>query len=144
VRRRVLAPIAAVAVAWTVAANDLPAGQPAGADWSHPASIEAAGMSASYPRTWRASVRETTVVIESGGTRIMLIDYGTTQAGYFPSRPDHFTLDEDDRHFLSCLGFEGWNVMFTDRGQAVQAFVKLGLETRRSDAAEVLDRLVVG
>jgi hypothetical protein len=73
----------------------------------------------------------------------MLIDYGTTQAGYFPPRPDHFTLDDDDRHMLGCLGFEGWNVIFTDRGQAVQAFVKLGPGTRKSDAVEVLDRLVI-
>ena len=66
----------------------------------------------------------------------MLIDYGTTQVGYFPPRPERFTLDDDDRHFLSCLGFEGWNVIFTDRGQAAQAFVKLGPYTRKSDAAE--------
>jgi hypothetical protein len=35
-------------------------------------------------------------------------------------------------------------VTFTDRGQAVQAFVKLGPGMRKSDAAEVLDRLEVG
>ena len=34
--------------------------------------------------------------------------------------------------------------MFTDRLQVVQAFVKLGTNTPKSDAAEVLDRLEVG
>ena len=74
----------------------------------------------------------------------MLIDYGTTQAGYFPPRPDHFRLDDRDRRFLSCMGFEGWNVIFTDHGQAIQAFVKIGPDTPKSDAAEVLDRLEIG
>ena len=136
--------LALAAVAWTVVPHNLPAAQPPGADWFNPESIEAGGIRAYYPRAWHASVRETTIVIQSGATRIMLIDHGITQAGYFPPRPEHFTLGDDDRHFLSCLGFEGWNVIFTDRGQAAQAFVKLGPYTRKSDAAEVLDRLVVG
>jgi hypothetical protein len=42
------------------------------------------------------------------------------------------------------VGFEGWTVIFTDRRQAVQAFVKLGSGTRKSDAAELLERLEVG
>ena len=83
-------------------------------------------------------------MVRSGGTRIMLVDYGTTQAGYFPPRPDRFELADDDRRFLSCLGFEGWNVIFTEGGQAVQAFVKLGPATPKSDAAELLDRLEIG
>lgn len=136
--------LAAAAVAWTVVADNLSAAQPPGADWSRPSSIQGGGITAYYPRAWSASVRESTLAIESGATRIMLVNYGAVHAGHFPSRPDHFELDDDDRRFLSCLGFEGWNVIFTDRGQAVQAFVKLGPGTRRSDAAEVLDRLVIG
>lgn len=141
--RRILLVLAVVAVGWTVVTNNLPAAQPLGANWSRPASIEAGGIRTYYPRAWHGSVRETTIVIQSGVTRIMLIDYGTTQAGYFPPRPEHFALDDGDRHMLGCLGFEGWNVIFTDRGQAVQAFVKLGPGTRKSDAAEVLDQLVI-
>jgi len=144
VKRRVLIVLVAAAVAWSVVANNLPAAQPPGVDWSRPRSVEAEGIRVYYPRSWHASVDESTISIRSGRTRIMLIDYGTTQAGYFPPRPDHFTLEDGDRRFLSCLGFEGWNVLFTDRGQAVQAFVKLGPETRKSDAAEVLDRLDIG
>jgi hypothetical protein len=136
--------VAATVVVWLVVANNLPAQQGPAADWSRPDSIQSGGIGAYYPRTWNASVDRTMIVIRSGDTRIMLIDYGTTQAGYFPPRPDHFRLDDGDRRFLSCMGFEGWNVIFTDRGQAVQAFVKLGSGTRKSDAAEVLDRLEVG
>ena len=33
---------------------------------------------------------------------------------------------------------------FTDLGQVVQAFVKLGPNTPKSDAAEVLDRVEIG
>ena len=128
---------------WTFVANNLPAAQPPGADWTRPASIEAGGLTAYYPRTWTASVEESTITIRAGDTRIMLVDHGTTSAG-FPTRPDRFTLENDDRRFLSCLGFEGWNVTFTDHSQLVQAFVKLGPGTRESDAAEVLDRLVIG
>jgi hypothetical protein len=35
-------------------------------------------------------------------------------------------------------------VTFTDHGQVVQAFVKLGTGTPKSDVAEVLDRLEIG
>jgi hypothetical protein len=35
-------------------------------------------------------------------------------------------------------------VIFTDRGQAVQALVKLDSGTPKSDAAEVLDRVEIG
>lgn len=142
-RRRTFLVLAGAVVVWLVVANNLPAKQGPAADWSHPDSIESGGIKVYYPRAWSASVEETTIVIQSGGTRILLINYGSTQAGYFPPRPDHFKLDDDDRRFLSCLGFEGWNVIFTDRGQAVQAFVKLGAAARKSDAAELLDRLEI-
>jgi hypothetical protein len=61
-----------------------------------------------------------------------------------PRGPRRFALDDDDRRILSCAGFEGWNLIFTDRGHAVQALVKLGSGTSKSGAAEVLDRLEIG
>jgi hypothetical protein len=143
-RRRALLVLAGAAVVWLVVANNLPAQQGPAADWSRPDSIRSGGIRIYYPRTCNAFVDGTTIVIRSGDTRIMLIDYGATQAGYFPPRPDHFRLDDGDSRFLACMGFEGWNVIFTDRGQAVQAFAKIGSGTRKSDAAEVLDRLEVG
>jgi hypothetical protein len=143
VKRRVLVAIGA-ALLWLPVADNLPAAQPPGADWSRPHSIQSDDITVYYPRAWTASVEQTTIVVRSGSTRIMLVDYGTAQAGYFPPRPDRFDLDDHDRRFLSCLGFEGWTVTFTDRGQVVQAFVKLGHNTPKSDAAEVLDRVEIG
>ncbi len=98
------------ALLWLPLADNVPAAQPPGADWSRPHSVQSGDITVYYPRGWTASVEESTIVVRSGGTRIMLIDYGTTQAGYFPPRPDRFKLDDDDRRFLSCVGFEGWNV----------------------------------
>ena len=140
-RRRGLAALGA-ALLWLPVADNLPAAQPRGADWSRQSRVEAGGIRAYYPQTWTASVEDTTIVIRSGSTRVMLIDYGTTPE-YFPPRPDRFQLDDRDRRFLSCLGSEGWNVIFRDRGQSVQAFVRLGSGTRKSDVVEVLDRLIV-
>jgi hypothetical protein len=139
----VLIALAAAAFTWPLAANDLPAAQRPRADWSHPASIQAGAMTVSYPRTWTASAQQSTIVLEAGGTRIVLADYGPAQADTFPARPGHFALDDDDHRFLSCLSFEGWNVMFADRGRALQAFVELGPGISRPDATGVLDRLVI-
>ena len=141
--RRILVASGA-ALLWLLVSGNLPAAQPPGADWSRPNSIQAGGIRVDYPRTWTAAVEETTIVVRSGATRIMLVDYGPRQAGYFPPRPDRFELDNGDRRFFSCLRFEGWNVIFTDHGQAIQAFVKLGPDTPKSDAAEALDRLKIG
>jgi hypothetical protein len=143
VRRRVLVALG-TALLWLPVADNLPAAEPPGADWSRPHRIQSRDITVYYPRAWTASVEETTIVVRSGSTRIMLVDYGTTQAGSFPPRPDRVTLDDDNRRFLSCAGFEGWNLIFTDRGQVVQAFVKLGPNTPKSDAAEVLDRVEIG
>jgi hypothetical protein len=45
---------------------------------------------------------------------------------------------------MSCgLGFEGWNLIFTDRDATVQAFVGLGRGARKADATELLDRLTI-
>jgi hypothetical protein len=143
VRRPVLVALGTTLL-WLPVADNLPAAEPPGADWSRPHRIQSCDITVYYPRAWTASVEETTIVVRSGSTRIMLVDYGTTQAGSFPPRPDRVTLDDDNRRFLSCAGFEGWNLIFTDRGQVVQAFVKLGPNTPKSDAAEVLDRLEIG
>jgi hypothetical protein len=143
VRRRVLVALGAVLL-WLPVADNLPATEPPGADWSRPHTIQSGDITVYYPRAWTASVEETTIVVRSGSTRTMLVVYGTAQAGSFPPRPDRFDLDDHDRRFLSCLGFEGWTVTFTDRGQVVQAFVKLGPNTPKSDAAELLDRLEIG
>ena len=146
VKRRALVALgvaAVVLVAWGVIASSLSAAKPPGANWSRPEIVRSGNLAVLYPRAWTASLEETTIVIRSGGTRIMVVDYGATHAGSFPPRPDHFELDAHDRHFLSCLGFDGWSVTFTERGQVIQAFVKLSPGTRKADAAEVLDRLVV-
>ena len=141
-RRRVLVALGA-ALLWPPVADNLPAAEPPGADWSRPHSTQSGDITVYYPRAWTASVEETTIVVRSGSTRIMLV-YGTAQAGSFPPRPDRFDLDDHDRRFLSCLGFERWTVTFTDRGQVVQAFDKLGPNPPKSDAAEVLDRVEIG
>ena len=132
------------ALLWLLVSGNLPAAQPLGADWSRPNSVQAGAIKVYYPRAWTAAVEETTIVVRSGATRILLVDYGTRQAAYFPPRPDRFELEDGDRRFLSCLRFAGWNVIFTDHGQAIQAFVKIGPDTPKSDAAEVLDRLEIG
>ena len=141
--RRILVASGA-ALLWLLVSGNLPAAQPPGADWSRPSSVQAGGIKVYYPRAWTAAVEKTTIVVRSGATRILLVDYGTRQAAYFPPRPDRFELEDGDRRFLSCLRFAGWNVIFMDHGQAIQAFVKIGPDTPKSDAAEVLDRLEIG
>ena len=97
------------------------------------AQVQAGGITVYYPRAWDCLRRgEQRSSSAQAAARIMLIDYGTTQAGSFPPRPDRFDLDDDDRRFLSCVGFEGWNVIFTDRGQA-----GTGVRQARSRHAEV-------
>jgi hypothetical protein len=86
VRRRVLLALGA-ALLWLPVADNLPAAEPPGADWSRPHSIQSGDITVYYPRAWTASVEETTIVVRSGSTRIMLVDYGTVQAGYFPRGP---------------------------------------------------------
>ena len=77
-----------------------------------------------------------------GGVFVLLYTFGPGLNG-LPDRPRHFELRDDDRHFLSCNGFEGWNVIFVDHGATVQAFVGLGRGARKSDALELLDRLII-
>ena len=143
-RRRVLVALGA-ALLWLPVADNLPAAEPPGADWSRPHSIQSGDITVYYPRAWTASVEETTIVVRSGSTRIMLVDYGTTPGGLLPAAARSLrrwtTMIAAS---FPALGFEGWNLIFTDRGQVVQAFVKLGSNTPKSDAAEVLDRVEIG
>ena len=75
-RRRALLVLAGAAVVWLVVANNLPAQQGPAADWSRPGNIRSGGVRIYYPRMWNAFVDGTTIVIRSGDTRIMLVDYG--------------------------------------------------------------------
>ena len=142
-RRRVLVALGA-ALLWLPVADNLPAAQPPGADWSRPNSIQAGDITVYYPRAWMAPWRRA----RSSSAQAARASCSSTTGPRRPvtSRrgPIASTLDDDDRRFLSCVGFEGWNVIFTDRGQAVQALVKLGSGTPKSDAAEVLDRVEIG
>ena len=85
-RRRILVALGAVLL-WLPAADNLPAAQPPGADWSRPNSIQAGGITVHYPRAWTASVEERTIVVRSGGTRIMLVDYGPPRRATSRRRP---------------------------------------------------------
>jgi hypothetical protein len=96
----VLIALAAAAFAWPLAANDLPAAQRPGADWSRPASIQAGAMTVFYPRAWTASAQESTIVLEAGGTRIVLADYGSAQATH--SRPGRATSRWTTTTTASC------------------------------------------
>ena len=102
-------------------------------------------MTVHYPRAWRATKDGITIVISAPDTRIWLANYGPKFADQWPARPDRFELRDADFGFQSCgFGFEGWNLGFTDHGQVVQAVIRRYPGTAESDAAEVLDRLVVG
>ena len=87
-KRRALTVVMAAVIAWTVVASSLPAAQGAAGDWSRPKSIESGGIRVYYPRSWHASVNQSMISIRSGATRIMLIDYGTIEAGYFPQNEE--------------------------------------------------------
>ena len=72
-RRRVLVALG-TALLWLPVADNLPAAEPPGADWSRPHRIQSRDITVYYPRAWTASVEETTIVVRSGSTRIMLVD----------------------------------------------------------------------
>jgi hypothetical protein len=152
----------AATLVWLIAAHSIPGKQARAADWSHPKKIAtASGITATYPRGWKASRRGGPSLafssftlpadwwsgqgktIPPGGIFIWLYVSGPRLNG-FPERPDHFELRDKDRRFLSCgIGFEGWNVIFVDHGVTVQAFVGLGSGAPKSDATELLDRLTI-
>lgn len=159
--RRALLIGAAATLVWVAAANSLPGKQARPADWSQPKTIGTPGITARYPRGWHATIQggpslafssfalpadwwlEDQKTIPEGDVFIWLYVSGPRTTG-FPDRPDHFELRGQDRHFISCgVGFEGWNVIFVDRDVTVQAFVGLGPGARKSDAAELLDRLTI-
>ena len=141
-RRRLLVALGA-ALLWLPVADNLPAAQPPGADWSRPHSIQAGDITVYYPRAWDGSVEESTIVIRSGRTRIMLIDYGTA-GGLFPAAARSLQAGRRQSPLPFLRGIRRLELIFTDRGHAVQALVKLGSGTPKSDAAEVLDRLEIG
>jgi len=120
-------------------------GEAAGADWSRPLSIGNDGITAHYPRAWHATAHGITIVISSQSTWIWLASYGPAHAGEYGPRPEHFELRDADRRFQTCgLGFEGWNLTFVDHGRVVQAIVRVGPGTPKSDATRVLDGLETG
>jgi hypothetical protein len=81
---------------------------------------------------------------DPGGRRLHLAIHFRTAVKWLSGATRPFELRNEDRRFLSCgLGFEGWNVTFVDRSVTVQAFVGLGPRARKSDAAELLDRLAI-
>jgi hypothetical protein len=160
--KRALVTGAAATLLWLVVANSVPSKQARAADWSHPKRIAtSSGITATYPRGWIAR-REAgpslafssfalpadwwfgdRKTIPEGGVFIWLYISGPRSNG-FPERPGHFELRDEDHRFLSCgLGFEGWNVIFVDHSVTVQTFVGLGPGARKSDAAELLDRLAI-
>jgi hypothetical protein len=84
--------------------------------------------------------------IPDGAIWVWLFNYGSMQRmNGFETRPEHFQLRDEDRAFQTCgFGFEGWNLIFRDHRQAVQAIVGLGAGARKSDALELLDGLRIG
>ena len=100
-KKRLATALALAWLAWPLVAGNLPAAQPRGADWSRPRTMETERIKARYPRAWHASrVDGGGIVIQSGMTRISVWNFGALEhTDGFPQRPDHFALDEDDRHF---------------------------------------------
>lgn len=162
-KRRSLAVLAVVVVAWLAIANTVH-GKARSADWTRPRVMRApTGTTAFYPRAWHAEAEGwTTLVIWSqgkpadrsaerenripaGGVWIWLMGYGPmARTDGFEPRPRHFELRDEDLGFQSCgFGFEGWNLSFVDHGQALQAIIGLGPGARPEDATQVLDRLVI-
>jgi hypothetical protein len=158
--KRALVIGAAATLTWVAVANSLPGKQAQGADWSQPKTIGTPGMTATYPRGWHATkLAGSSVAISSfalppgwwsreqktipaGGVFSQLYTFGPRLDG-FPNRPRKFELPDEDRHFLSCNGFEGWNVIFVDHDVAVQAFVGLGPGARKSDVERLLEGLTI-
>jgi len=143
-RRRVLVALGG-ALLWLPLADDVPAAQPTGVDWSRPASVQAGGVRVFYPSPWHATVDGATIVISSPQAWIWLASYGPRFADEWPARPEHFELRDGDFGLQSCgFDFEGWNLVFTDHGQVVQAIVRRYPGANESYVTEVLDRLIVG
>jgi hypothetical protein len=144
VKRRALLVLVAAAFGWTLVADTLQAAQPPGADWTRPLSIENRSITANYPRGWHAKADGITITISSPGIIVWIATYGPKYADEWPSRPKTFELKDEDKSFQTCgFDFVGWNLVFTDRGQVVQAVVKVEPGASKADAARVLDGLVI-
>jgi hypothetical protein len=162
VKRALLAGAAATLVGVAVASS-LPGKQARAADWSQVKTIRiASGIAATYPRSWTAFARgPRTLAIASfplprdwpdrahkrvpdRGVYILLWSYGPAWYGY-PAGTRPFERRDEDHGYYECnFKLEGYRVLFTLGGQAMQAMVALGRGARASDAIEVLDRLEVG
>jgi hypothetical protein len=161
--KRALVIGAAATLIWVAVANSLPAKQARAADWSRVKTIRtASGIAATYPRSWTAFARgPTTLAIASfpmprewpdrahkrvpdGSVYILLWSYGRAWGGY-PAGTRPFELSDEYHGYYECnFKLEGYRVLFTLGGQAMQAMVALGRGARESEAIELLDRLEVG
>jgi hypothetical protein len=161
--KRALVIGSAATLVWVAVANSLPGKQAQAADWTRVKTIRtASGIAATYPRAWTAFARgPTTLAIASfpmprdwpdrghkrvpdGSVYILLWSYGRAWRGY-PARRRPFDLRDEGHGDYGCnFKLEGYRVLFTLGGQAMQAMVALGRGARESDAIELLDRLEVG
>jgi hypothetical protein len=161
-RRALPIGVAAVLV-WLVAAHSVLGKQQRAADWSHPKEIAtSSGITVTYPRGWTAFARgRATVAVASfpmprdwpdrprkrvpdGGVYILLWSYGRVWPGY-PAGKRPFELNAENHGYYECnFQLEGYRVLFTLGGQAMQAMVALGPGARKADAIELIDRLEVG
>jgi hypothetical protein len=161
--KRALVAGAAATLIWVAVANSLPGKQARAADWSRVKTIRiASGIAATYPRSWTAFASgPTTLAIASfpmprdwpdrthkrvpdGSVYILLWSYGRAWRGY-PAGTRPFELRDAYHGYYECnFKLEGYRVLFTLGGQAMQAMIALGRGARESDAIELLDRLEVG
>ena len=160
--KRVLVIGAAATLVWVTVANSLPGKQARAADWSQVKTIRtASGIAATYPRSWTAFARgPRTLAIASfpmprewpdrahkrvpdGSVYILLWSYGRAWRGY-PAGTRPFRLRDENHGYYECsFRLEGYRILFTLGGQAMQAMVALGRGAPKSDAIELLDRLEV-
>jgi hypothetical protein len=144
VTRRVLLALGGAAVICVVVASNLPAASSPTADWSRPQVVRAYGMTAVVPRAWDTGIEGAALVVSTQHIEIWLARYGPAHADEFPARPGRFQLRDEDRTFQTCgFDFVGWNIVFSDRGQSMQAIVRVDPGAPKSDALRVLDSIGV-
>ena len=161
--KRVLVIGAVATLARVAVANGLPGEQARAADWSQVKTIRTdSRIAATFPRSWTAFARgPRTLAIASfpmprewpdrahkrvpdGSVYILLWSYGRAWRGY-PAGARPFGLSDENHGYYECnFKLEGYRILFTLGGQAMQAMVALGRGARKSDAIELLDRLEVG
>ena len=145
---------------WLAVANHLPAEAASGVSWSHPRTITASsGIRIAYPRAWTAfTTAPGSLVVASfavprdwpdrsrkrvpdGEVYMVIFTYGPAWKGY-PAGRKPFELRPEERGFYACsLGLEGYRILFTDEGRAMQAMIALGRGSDGADALALLDRL---